>query len=62
MNEENIRKYVGQKVLLVLKNNFKYTVTIPKFTGNDFTVIDKFGREIVINCEMVSMLGELEEY
>jgi len=57
MNVEEVKKYAGQKVLLVLKNNFKYTVIIPNFSGNTFSVIDKFNNNITIDCEMIMLIS-----
>ena len=61
MEEKHIRKYIGKKVLLVLKNNYKFTVIIPDFKGNSFNIVDKFGQKATIECEMVSMIYEKEE-
>jgi len=58
MEDEKIRKYIGKKVLLILKNNYKFTVILPDFEGNSFEIIDKFGQRATIECEMVSMIYE----
>jgi len=44
---------------LILKNNFKYTCIIPNFEGDSFTVKEKFGNTISIDCEMVSLITEI---
>jgi hypothetical protein len=56
MDIETIKKYVGKKVLLILKNNFQYTVVIPDFHGSSFTVKDKFGDEVEISCDFISFI------
>lgn len=58
MEEEQVKKYVGKKVLLILKNNYKFTVTIPKFSGHSFEITDKFGQRATIECAMISMIYE----
>ena len=59
MRKEEVKKYVSKKVLLILKNNFKYTCIIPNFEGDSFTVKEKFGNTISIDCEMVSLITEI---
>jgi len=61
MEKEQIKKYVGKKVLLILKNNYKFTVIIPEFDGASFDIIDKFGQQATIECEMISMIYEKED-
>lgn len=56
MKVEEIKKYVGKKVLLILKNNFKYTAEIPVFSGESFSIIDKYGRDVTIHCDMISLI------
>lgn len=58
MEKKEIEKYVGKKVLLILKNSYKFTVIIPKFEGDSFNIVDKFGHRATIECEMVSMIYE----
>ena len=58
MEEEQVKKYIGKKVLLILKNNYKFTTVIPKFEGYSFEIIDKFGQKATIECAMVSMIYE----
>lgn len=62
MDENKIKKYIGKKVLLILKNNYKFTVIIPEFEGNSFDIIDKFGQEATIDCEIISMIYEKRGY
>jgi len=56
MYAEEMKKYEGKKVLLVLKNNFKYTTILPYGIGTTFTIIDKYGREVTISCEIVQLI------
>lgn len=58
MEKREVKKYVGKKVLLILRNNYKFTVTIPEFEGYSFEIIDKFGKKATIECSMISMIYE----
>jgi len=56
MEEKDVKKYVGEKVLLILNNNYKFTVVVPEFEGPCFTITDKFGQKATIECSMISMI------
>jgi small nuclear ribonucleoprotein (snRNP)-like protein len=59
MNE--IKKYEGKKVLIILKNNFKYTGYLPILKGSSFKFQDKFGTEVLIDCDYITFLKEVPE-
>lgn len=61
MEENNIKKYIGKKVLIILKNDWQYTITIPEFVGSSFSVKDKFGEKIEISCDFISFIKEVPE-
>ena len=56
MDEETVKKYVGKKVLIILKNNFQYTAIIPEFHGSGFSIIDKYGEPVEIECGYISLI------
>ena len=58
MKADDVRQYVGQKVLLELSNGYRFTTTIPDFEDNSFNIIDKFGQKVTIDCELVMMVYE----
>jgi len=58
MNPNDIKQYVGKQVLIELNNGLKFTATIPDFEGNSFTIIDKFDKQVTIDCELVMMVYE----
>jgi len=60
MEENNVRKYIGKKVLVILRNNFQYTIIIPNFIGTSFSVKDKFGADVEISCDFISFIKELK--
>jgi hypothetical protein len=61
MNEDDVRRFVGKKCLLILNNNFKYTGIIPEFSGPSFLMTDKYGRVVLIECSFIGMIREDEE-
>lgn len=61
MKAEQVQKYAGKTVLLILKNNFKYTITVPNFAGDSFTVRDRYNNEVTIDCEMISLITEVNK-
>ena len=60
MDVETVRKYAGKKVYLVLRNNFEYTTILPNEIDNSFTIIDKFGDSVDIECEYISFIREIK--
>jgi len=60
-----ILKYAGKKVRLVLRNNYNYTCVIPpkeKWSGErSFTIKDKFGERVDIECEFIGVISEIIE-
>lgn len=56
-----VKKYIGKKVLLILKNNYQYTVTIPYFDGSSFEVVDKYGDNVEIECDFINFIKEVRE-
>ena len=61
MNVLNVKKYVGKKVLLELKNGFKFTAVIPDFSGDSFEIIDKFNKNVSIDTSMIALVYEIEQ-
>lgn len=60
MDEEKVKKYIGKRVLIILKNSFQYTAVIPRFEGSGFTITDKFKKRIEIECDFIAFI-ELKE-
>lgn len=60
MNEEEVKKYEGKKCLIILKNNFKYTATIPSIENNYFSIVDKYGKEVSIDVSFIAMISEVQ--
>lgn len=61
MQEEEVKKHINKKVLIILRNGFKITTTIPKFSGASFSCVDKYNQRITVECNMVSMITEIRD-
>jgi hypothetical protein len=61
MDCNEVKKHSGKKVLIILKNNYKYTVIIPDFSGDSFSTRDIFNKEISIDCDFISAIIPLED-
>lgn len=57
MNIENIEE--GDRIKFILKNNFIYTLKIKKILENEIIGIDKFGEEIQISKDIISVINPL---
>lgn len=60
MDVDEVKKFEGKQVLLVLNNGYKFTSVIPKFDGNSFSIIDKYGQEVCISCGFISLIYKKE--
>jgi hypothetical protein len=58
MDVEKVKQYKNKKVVLILKNGFKVTTTIPEFEGNSFDCKDKYEKAMSIECDMISLIIE----
>ena len=61
MQAEDVRKYIEKRVLIVLKNHFKYTAEIPSFLGNTFTIKDKYENEVTLDCDFILLISDFKE-
>lgn len=61
MDAESVKKYIGKRCVIVLKNNYVYTAVIPPmtdWTGSAFTITDKFGKSAEVDCDMIGFIQE----
>ena len=58
MEVAEVKQYIGKKVLIVLQNNFKFTFTMPEFEGHVFSIVDKYGNNVTIDCNLISLIYE----
>lgn len=61
MEKSIVQQYIGKKCLIILKNHYSYTATIPDFDTSTFEIIDRFGENIAIDCEFILFLREVKE-
>ena len=48
MERDQIRNYLGEKILLILKSGFKYTGTISELHDTSLTFLDKYNYKIIL--------------
>jgi len=61
MEVVEVKQYIGKRVLIVLQNNFKFTFVMPEFEGHVFSIVDKFGNKVTIECSLISLIYEKKE-
>lgn len=61
MDVKDVKKHEGKKCYIILKNNHTYTAIIPFFEGTSFTINDKFGDDISINCDFIDFIDPVED-
>lgn len=61
MDIDEVKKYCDKKCIIVLKNDFKYTIIIPQFNGSSFSVKDKYNTKITIDCSYIALIKELHD-
>jgi len=61
MKVEDVKKYVGKNVLLIIKPDIKVTTIIPEFDGESFTTYDKFGNPFDVDCSSISFITETDK-
>ena len=42
MKPEDVKHYIGKKVLIILKNDYRYTIIMPSFSGDTITAQDRY--------------------
>lgn len=61
MDADGVKKYIGKKVFLELKNGFKFTAVIPDFSGTSFEITDKYGQWAYIDCDSIALIYQRED-
>jgi len=58
MDIQDIKKYIGFKVFLVLKNGFKYKIILSDeyVKGNTISFLDKFGTPVDFDVSEISFI------
>lgn len=62
MIAKDVKKWVGQKVFLVLSNGFRFTGIIPDFKGDTFSFIDKFNKRVDISCGAIDIIYSSDKW
>lgn len=58
MKLDEVKKYAGKHVLIVLKNTFRYDTVLPPEIDTSFSIVDKYGKDISIDCDMIGLIIE----
>jgi len=65
MDPDSVKKYIGKRVRIILKNNYNYTAVIPAVSkwrnGKEFSVVDKFGKNADMDCDFIAFITEEED-
>jgi sRNA-binding regulator protein Hfq len=61
MREEDIKKYEGLKVSIVLKNGFRYSGKVEEVREDCIFFIDKFGNNLMIAFDELSVITDYPE-
>ena len=56
MEPNSVKQFVGKLCRIILKNNYNYTAVIPQIDGEAFTIIDKFGDAVEIDCSFIGVI------
>lgn len=56
MEIEDVKRHIGKKRLIILKNSYKYTAVIPEFSKSSFTIVDIFGDIVSLDCSSIESL------
>ena len=58
MKYEEVKKYEGKQVLILLKNKFRYSGVIKAVNQGSIVLNDKFKQDVLIDIEEISVLSE----
>lgn len=56
---EEAEKKINKSVKLILKNGFHYSGSIKDVVGEDLVITDKYGAEVYISLEDISVFEEV---
>ena len=55
---EDVVRYDGKKVLIILKNHYKYQGTIKQVKHGSLILNDKFKQDVLIALDIIKVLSE----
>lgn len=58
MESIQLKQYVGKEVKIILQNGFRFTFIMPNFKGSVFSVVDKYGNNVTIDCSSITLIFE----
>lgn len=61
MENHKVKQYTGKRCRIILKNNYNYTTIIPTIDSDSFTIKDKFGNQVEVDCGFIAVIEVLGE-
>ena len=61
MEIEEVKKWIGKKVKIILKTGTIITGIIPQFDGSSFSVNDMYEEDNSIDCNMIGFIKGVKE-
>ena len=61
MEIEEVKKWIGKKVKIILKTGTIISGIIPQFEGSSFSITDMFEEENSIDCNMIGFIKEIKK-
>ena len=58
MKYDEVKKYEKKKVLILLKNSFRYSGTVKTVNESSLMLNDKFKQDVLISLDEISVLSE----
>jgi hypothetical protein len=61
MKKEDIEKFRGKNIKIILKNQFIYNCKIQEINDDSVGILDKFNNLVFINYDMIGAITENEK-
>ena len=58
MKYDDVKKYENKKVMILLKNKFRYSGIIKKVNEDSIVLNDKYGQDVLIDIPDIAVLSE----
>ena len=61
MEREQIRNYLGEKILLILKSGYKYTGVISELHDTSLTFLDKYNFKVLVSYDEIAVIAQARD-
>ena len=62
MKPNDLERYLGKNVVVVLKNKYQYRGPIKESREDSILINDKFGKDVIIEVSSIAVLTEILNY